>query len=122
MSKKQVITSTLAGLVALGISASPAVLAKKAKMEKCYGIVKKGMNDCNTVQHPCAGHATEDAMPSEWIMLPQGTCNKIVGGSLIAPIEISDKAKKDNAAAQANDVKTQEKKSSNDVLDGMSDD
>lgn len=56
---------------------------KKDGMEKCYGVVEAGKNDCGNAQgtHSCAGQATKDADGGEWIFLPKGTCDKIVGGS-----------------------------------------
>jgi uncharacterized membrane protein len=50
-------------------------------MEKCYGIVKKGMNDCGTALHNCSGEAKQDNAKDEWIHMPTGLCSKIVGGS-----------------------------------------
>ena len=57
---------------------------KSGKKEKCYGIVKAGANDCGNAAktHSCAGYATTDGDPGEWIALPAGVCAKIVGGSL----------------------------------------
>lgn len=52
----------------------------KKEMEKCYGVVKAGMNDCGTTAHACASQATKDSDPSEWLYLPKGTCEKIMGG------------------------------------------
>lgn len=53
------------------------------KMEKCYGIAKAGMNDCANVTgtHQCAGYSMKDNDPAEWIMVPEGTCDRIVGGT-----------------------------------------
>lgn len=53
------------------------------QMERCAGIVKAGMNDCGTSQHSCAGQGKEDYDPEEWIALPKGTCEKIVGGTVL---------------------------------------
>jgi uncharacterized membrane protein len=50
--------------------------------EKCYGIAKAGLNDCQTPTHSCAGTSTKDADSASWIYVPAGTCQKIVGGSL----------------------------------------
>lgn len=91
MSKNTVIAA-LSAVVALSIStqATSAELAhndstlapKMMKgMEKCYGIVKAGKNDCGTSQASCAGAATQDSQKDAWILLPKGTCDKIVGGS-----------------------------------------
>ena len=55
----------------------------KGKMEKCYGISKASMNDCGTPLHACSGQAKVNASPQEWIFVPKGTCDKIVGGSLM---------------------------------------
>ena len=50
--------------------------------EKCLGVAKAGLNDCGTSTHSCAGQAAEDNHPEEWVYLPAGTCEKIVGGSI----------------------------------------
>lgn len=49
--------------------------------EKCYGIAKAGMNDCQTATNSCAGSSTKDGDGASWIYVPSGTCEKIVGGS-----------------------------------------
>ncbi|KZX83212.1 hypothetical protein A3715_05470 [Oleiphilus sp. HI0009] len=84
MSKVATLTkSTIAGLVAMGVmgAASDAV-AGKPGFEKCQGIAKAGMNDCGTSKHSCAGQATVDGDPEEWVYVPEGTCKKIVGGKV----------------------------------------
>lgn len=50
--------------------------------EKCYGIVKAGMNDCATANQSCAGSAVKDNQPDAFVLLPKGVCAKIVGGML----------------------------------------
>lgn len=50
--------------------------------EKCYGIAKAGKNDCAANGHACAGQAKRDSDPNEWIYLPSGTCERLIGGSL----------------------------------------
>jgi uncharacterized membrane protein len=50
--------------------------------ERCFGIVRAGKNDCGTAKHACAGRAPHDAAGDEWLMLPAGTCAKIIGGTL----------------------------------------
>lgn len=51
--------------------------------EKCYGIAKAGANDCaSTGNHSCAGTSKVDADPASWVYVPQGYCERIVGGSL----------------------------------------
>lgn len=52
------------------------------KYEKCYGLAKAGKNDCFTATNSCAGTASVNNAPGAWIYLPQGSCNRIVGGSL----------------------------------------
>ncbi|MCV6638620.1 DUF2282 domain-containing protein [Candidatus Albibeggiatoa sp. nov. NOAA] len=74
-----VVTSAL--FLALS-SVSGQALAGKPGFEKCAGIVKAGMNDCGTSKHSCAGHAKVDSDPEEWIYVPAGTCEKIVGSTL----------------------------------------
>ena len=52
--------------------------------EKCYGIAKAGLNDCETASHSCAGTSTKDGDKASWIYVPAGTCAKIAGGSTTA--------------------------------------
>lgn len=80
--KKTFITSMIIGSTA--IAANAPALAADSKMEKCYGVVKAGKNDCADAKqmHSCAGSAKADASKSEWIFLPKGTCERIVNGSL----------------------------------------
>ena len=59
--------------------------AVSEKMEKCYGIAKAGMNDCQTATASCAGSATKDGAADAFLFLPEGVCAKIVGGSLVPP-------------------------------------
>jgi uncharacterized membrane protein len=81
-SSKSVATAALAGVMTLGLaSMSDNVLAGKEGMEKCAGIVKAGMNDCGANGHSCAGQASTDNDPNEWVYVPKGTCEKIVGGT-----------------------------------------
>jgi uncharacterized membrane protein len=51
-------------------------------MERCYGVAKAGQNNCGTASHNCAGEATINASRSDWMLLPDGLCKKIVGGNL----------------------------------------
>ena len=80
---KLIAHSALASLFAVSVLAvSQPVEAGKKKMEKCYGIVKAGQNDCQTSNSACAGTAEVDNKPTAFIVLPKGSCEKIVGGSL----------------------------------------
>jgi len=54
------------------------------QMEKCYGIVKAGMNDCQTAHGACASSATKDNERDAFIFLPKGICDRIVGGKKTA--------------------------------------
>jgi uncharacterized membrane protein len=83
------ISAALAAAISLAIAAALwAELAPSAtagdSSEKCYGIAKAGRNDCKTANHACAGWAMVDADPASFLMLPAGTCAKIVGGK-VAP-------------------------------------
>ena len=78
-----IVTTALATLLAIG--AQPASAEEKKDMEKCYGVVKAGKNDCKTMSNACAGHSTADSQADAFIAVPKGTCERIVGGSLAAP-------------------------------------
>lgn len=79
-----------AAIMAISTSASTSAFAQDetkaeapaAKKEKCYGIVKAGKNDCAASDgtHSCAGLAKNDGDGKEWVLLPSGTCERILGG------------------------------------------
>lgn len=80
---KLVASTAVAGLLALGLAAtSGQAIAGKPGMEKCQGIAKTGQNDCGTSKHACAGQAAVDGDAEEWVYVPEGTCAKIVGGTV----------------------------------------
>jgi len=80
---KKIAAAAITGVMALGLAAaSGSAFAGKEGMEKCMGIVKAGMNDCGTSQHACAAQAKVDNDPEEWIYVPEGTCDKIAGGTV----------------------------------------
>lgn len=67
----------------LTMSASAVAADKPPAMEKCYGISKAGKNDCGVPGgNACAAQAKRDGDPRDWILVPKGTCEKIVNGSL----------------------------------------
>ena len=80
-----IIQSAITSVLALA-TASTIILTTNAMAaettEKCYGIVKAGMNDCQTTHQSCAGSATKDNQSDAFIFLPKGVCDKITGGSL----------------------------------------
>lgn len=76
--KEKMIYSAIAGILVAAVN--PVFAAEET--EQCYGIVKAGLNDCQTSTHSCAGSATKDNQPDAFLFLPKGACEKIVGGSL----------------------------------------
>ncbi|MFC7050317.1 DUF2282 domain-containing protein [Emcibacter nanhaiensis] len=74
------LASALMAAVAMAGSTSSAQ-AGENKTEKCYGVVKAGKNDCQTATSSCAGTSKVDGQGDAWILLPKGTCEKLVGGS-----------------------------------------
>ncbi|WP_454783229.1 BufA1 family periplasmic bufferin-type metallophore [Legionella sp. WA2022007384] len=52
---------------------------QKEEFERCYGVVRVNKNDCATSKHSCAAQATKDGDPEEFIMLPKGLCDRILG-------------------------------------------
>lgn len=79
-------TAAVASLIAIGLgTAAPAANAGKEGFEKCAGVVKAGKNDCGTSKHGCAGQATKNGDKEEWVYVPNGTCEKIVGAAIFKP-------------------------------------
>jgi len=84
-SKRALIRSALAGVIAVGLGQAQAQDSPStAEREKCYGIAKAGQNDCGTATHACAGQAKKDKAPDEWKYVAKGTCTKL-GGKLKPP-------------------------------------
>ena len=82
MKTKLMLSSAIAGLVALSTASGVALAQeKKSEKEKCYGVAKKGQNDCGTAKHSCAGQATADNVAEEWKYVAKGSCEKM-GGKL----------------------------------------
>lgn len=81
MKRRTVINSAISGLIALGVS-GVTMQASAAEMEKCYGVVKAGKNDCQTANSACAGTSKTDGQKDAFVAVPKGTCEKLVGGSL----------------------------------------
>ena len=78
-SKTAIIAAAVGSLFVLTTSA---FAADQGNSEKCYGVAKAGKNDCAGAAHACAGQSTKDASAKEFIKLPKGTCERVVGGSL----------------------------------------
>lgn len=77
-------TAAVAGVLTLAatVAAPTDASAKKAEKEKCYGISKAAKNDCGANGHSCAAQAKVDGDPNEWILMPKGLCERLVGASL----------------------------------------
>lgn len=78
----QALLTAAVAVTIVGAGFAPDAQARSKKFEKCYGVVKAGMNDCASSNgtHSCAGMAKADDSPHEWIKLKKGVCEKIAGG------------------------------------------
>lgn len=76
-----IVTAAVSSLLMLTLLPGQAQAAKEG-FEKCAGIVKAGKNDCGTSKHACAGQAKKDGDKEEWVYVPNGTCDKLVGTKL----------------------------------------
>lgn len=84
MDKDRLIKSAIVSILTLSSTNlwSTTKMDPPAHSEKCYGIARQGMNDCQTATSSCASSSVQDRQSDAFIFLPQGTCNKIVGGTL----------------------------------------
>lgn len=87
MTKSKILaTAAVANILVLGAAMTTTALAvpeQPKSWEKCAGISKAGQNDCGSLAeggHACAGKAEHDNLDTEWIYVPEGTCEKITGG------------------------------------------
>jgi len=77
-SRAAILAAAVGSLFLLGQSA----FAADDNTEKCYGVSKAGKNDCAGAAHACAGQSKKDSGGQEFVKLPKGTCERLVGGSL----------------------------------------
>jgi uncharacterized membrane protein len=80
----------LASCITIAVAATfilpnDAVANKMKNLEKCYGVAKAGKNDCGSSNgtHSCAARSKKDGDKNEWLLVPNGLCNKLVGGSTV---------------------------------------
>lgn len=79
---KKTILAAAALATMIGMASNGALAEEKPGMEKCYGVVKAGKNDCASTGHnSCAGTSKADGDKGAWVMVPQGLCDKLVGGA-----------------------------------------
>jgi len=81
--KSKFISITALGLLALSSAsckeeqkAADTTIAPQEEMSKCYGIAKKGKNECASAsgKHGCDGEATTDDDPCEWVLAKKDEC------------------------------------------------
>jgi uncharacterized membrane protein len=90
MNRRFFLASALAVAIASPVLISAAPVPQKPvphpksyKAEKCYGIAKAGKNDCASAgNNSCGGTSKINSDPKAWIYVPEGYCERIVGGSL----------------------------------------
>lgn len=80
---KSAMTAFLAITTTHAAIAAPAD-PKNSNSEKCYGVVKAGLNDCATATASCAGSSKKDRQADAFVLVPAGLCEKLVGGKLKA--------------------------------------
>lgn len=97
INKKILVATAVTSVLTLNIHSNSAIAAP-TEMEKCAGIIKMGMNDCAANGHSCEGKATKNSHPHEWISLPKGTCNKIVGAKVVGTEKSQNITKKEKCA------------------------
>ena len=78
-----IIGATLAGMLAAGLAVSAQAAEGKVK---CYGVAKAGANGCASADgsHSCAGQATKDKDPNEWVYVESAASCTTQGGK-VAP-------------------------------------
>lgn len=73
--------AVVAAAMTAAVALSAPTAASAADMEKCYGVAKAGHNDCQTNSSSCAGTSKVDGQGDAFVAVPEGTCEKLVGGS-----------------------------------------
>jgi uncharacterized membrane protein len=83
-----------AAIALAGLGSATASADNHEGMEQCAGIIKAGKNDCATSSNACHGHVTVDSNPEAWIYVPQGTCDRLVGGRVVEVTDPTPASKK----------------------------
>ena len=87
MNTRVLVASAFAAAIAAPslLSAQKPATMPSFKAEKCYGIAKAGANDCaSTGNNSCGGTSKRNGDKKAWIFVPEGYCERIVGGSKTA--------------------------------------
>lgn len=87
-STKTLLAAAMGSLLLSGLASAADMDMGKDKSgatEKCFGVAKAGKNDCAANGHSCAGQNKKDGDAKEWIKVPKGTCDKLVGGTTVMP-------------------------------------
>ena len=83
--------AAIAGLLALGLSASSGAVYAAADKEKCYGVSPARQNDCAAGPGTsCAGTSKIDYQGNAWKLVPKGSCTTIStphGNGSLTPIK-----------------------------------
>ena len=84
INNRHILTVAIGSLLALSLTGNASAAEKKMEMEKCFGIAKTGMNDCSGKKssHSCAGQASKNNDPNDFVAVPKGSCAKIAGGMM----------------------------------------
>jgi uncharacterized membrane protein len=79
---RKIVTAAIAGAFAVTALGLSQVQAQDEDLEKCYGVVKASKNDCAGPGHTCQGQAAADGDANEFILVPNGTCERLVNGEV----------------------------------------
>lgn len=81
--QKSAIKLTAATLLASStmLAAGSALAATGPKLVRCFGVNAAYRNDCKTATGSCAGTDPKARDPNAFILVPQGVCGMIAGGT-----------------------------------------
>ena len=86
INKTAIVAAALGGLFTFNVATTAFAADAGTDTEKCYGVAKAGKNDCAGAAHACTGQSKANASKADFLKLPKGTCDRLVGGSL-APMK-----------------------------------
>jgi len=84
INKSALVAAAVGGLFVMNMAAVSFAADDSTATEKCYGVAKAGKNDCAAPTHACSAQSKADGAKTDWVKLPAGTCERLVGGSLKA--------------------------------------
>ena len=84
INRNAMVAAAIGGLFVMNMAAVSFAADDSTASETCFGVAKAGKNDCAAPTPACSGQSKANGGKTDWIKVPAGTCERLVGGTLKA--------------------------------------